>query len=106
MEHRFRKPLHGSTCWSEHGYYVAVHVFKGGFIHSGCRITQNDLSLIIADKAGVGGGIPKRSNGADCKSVGYAFGGSNPPPTTHASVVLEQTVPPEADLPMAGNLLA
>jgi hypothetical protein len=28
------------------------------------------------------GGVPKRSNGTDCKSVGYAFGGSNPPPTT------------------------
>ena len=24
------------------------------------------------------GGVPKRSNGADCKSVGIAFGGSNP----------------------------
>ena len=28
------------------------------------------------------GGVPKRSNGADCKSAGIAFGGSNPPPTT------------------------
>ena len=27
------------------------------------------------------GGVPKRSNGADCKSAGIAFGGSNPPPT-------------------------
>jgi hypothetical protein len=25
------------------------------------------------------GEIPERSNGADCKSVGAAFGGSNPP---------------------------
>ncbi len=25
------------------------------------------------------GEIPERSNGADCKSVGDAFGGSNPP---------------------------
>lgn len=25
------------------------------------------------------GEIPERSNGADCKSVGEAFGGSNPP---------------------------
>ena len=31
------------------------------------------------------GGVPKRSNGADCKSVGLAFGGSNPPPTTSKS---------------------
>ena len=28
------------------------------------------------------GGIPKRSNGADCKSVGIAFVGSNPAPPT------------------------
>ena len=28
------------------------------------------------------GGIPKRSNGTDCKSVGYAFAGSNPAPPT------------------------
>ena len=26
--------------------------------------------------------VPKRSNGADCKSAGYAFGGSNPPLST------------------------
>ena len=31
------------------------------------------------------GGVPKRSNGADCKSAGIAFGGSNPPPTTCAT---------------------
>lgn len=28
------------------------------------------------------GGVPKWSNGADCKSVGIAFEGSNPSPTT------------------------
>jgi hypothetical protein len=28
------------------------------------------------------GRIPKRSNGADCKSAGNAFEGSNPSPTT------------------------
>ena len=28
------------------------------------------------------GGVPERSKGADCKSVGSAFGGSNPPPST------------------------
>lgn len=28
------------------------------------------------------GGIPERSNGADCKSVVYDFGGSNPPSPT------------------------
>jgi hypothetical protein len=29
------------------------------------------------------GGVPERSKGTDCKSVGKAFGGSNPPPTTN-----------------------
>ena len=30
------------------------------------------------------GGVPEWSKGADCKSAGVAFGGSNPPPTTTA----------------------
>ncbi len=29
------------------------------------------------------GGVPEWSKGTDCKSVGDAFGGSNPPPTTN-----------------------
>ena len=29
------------------------------------------------------GGVPERPKGTDCKSVGEAFGGSNPPPTTN-----------------------
>ena len=28
------------------------------------------------------GGVPERSKGADCKSAGEAYGGSNPPPST------------------------
>jgi hypothetical protein len=28
------------------------------------------------------GGVPERPKGTDCKSVGEAFGGSNPPPST------------------------
>ncbi len=28
------------------------------------------------------GGVPKRSTGADCKSAGSAFAGSNPAPST------------------------
>ena len=28
------------------------------------------------------GGVPEWSKGTDCKSVGDAFGGSNPPPST------------------------
>ena len=33
------------------------------------------------------GGVPERSKGADCKSAGSAFGGSNPPPSTLVVVV-------------------
>ena len=29
------------------------------------------------------GGVPERSKGADCKSVGSAFEGSNPSPSTN-----------------------
>ena len=32
------------------------------------------------------GGVPERPKGTDCKSVGEAFGGSNPPPTTSLKV--------------------
>ena len=38
--------------------------------------TRENLGLEIL------GGVPERSKGADCKSVGSAFGGSNPPPST------------------------
>ena len=34
----------------------------------------------------INGGVPEWSKGTDCKSVGEAFGGSNPPPTTILSV--------------------
>ena len=30
------------------------------------------------------GGVPEWSKGTDCKSVGSAFGGSNPPPSTNS----------------------
>ena len=31
---------------------------------------------------GVPGGVPERPKGADCKSAGFAYGGSNPPAPT------------------------
>ena len=34
------------------------------------------------------GGIPERPNGADCKSVVFDFGGSNPPTPTKKSTHL------------------
>ena len=44
------------------------------------------------------GGIPERSKGADCKSVGSAFEGSNPSPSTIYSGV-EQLVARRAHNP-------
>ena len=37
----------------------------------------------------ISGGVPERSKGADCKSAGLAFGGSNPPPSTYAARSVE-----------------
>ncbi len=39
-------------------------------------------SVRIGVSAPFFGGVPEWSKGTDCKSVGNAFGGSNPPPTT------------------------
>jgi hypothetical protein len=41
-----------------------------------------DFQKIFEMRLPVFGGVPERSKGADCKSVGSAFGGSNPPPST------------------------
>ena len=38
-------------------------------------IASSSLSFVI-------GGVPERPKGADCKSAGGAYGGSNPPPST------------------------
>src|SRR3954465_11343029 len=39
--------------------------------------------------------MPERPKGADCKSAGYAFGGSNPPPSTPAMTELSSREPRE-----------
>jgi hypothetical protein len=50
---------------------------------------MDDLVNIIDSKTKIGE-IPERSNGVDCKSIGKAFGGSNPPlPTLNEVVVLK-----------------
>src|SRR5215471_4513561 len=38
----------------------------------------------IAKLSGFVGGVPERSKGADCKSAGSAFEGSNPSPSTRS----------------------
>jgi hypothetical protein len=42
---------------------------------------MGDFLLLLApcDYTKISGEVPERSKGTDCKSVGEAFGGSNPP---------------------------
>ena len=49
------------------------------------------------------GEVPKRSNGADCKSAGLAFGGSNPPLSTIGLLRRGQHRPVEAATAEAGR---
>ena len=44
-----------------------------------CNQQVAGSSPIASSKSG---GVPEWPKGADCKSVGSAFGGSNPPPST------------------------
>ena len=44
------------------------------------------------------GGVPERSKGTDCKSVGDAFGGSNPPPSTIQMFLYQEPGPPLGSL--------
>ena len=49
------------------------------------------------------GGIPERPKGTDCKSVGSAFEGSNPSPSTFFYRGMEQLVARRAHNPKAGG---
>ena len=49
---------------------------------AGMRLDEAGDERILSQFGGTIGGIPKRSNGADCKSAGLAFAGSNPAPPT------------------------
>ena len=67
-------PVSGSISFERYCIYLWLnYYFK--IIDFGFRIYFFDLHS--AD-----GGVPEWSKGTDCKSVGKAFGGSNPPPTT------------------------
>jgi hypothetical protein len=48
------------------------------------------------------GGVPERSKGTDCKSVGEAFGGSNPPPSTLITDTPGSVFQPATPLLMCG----
>ena len=41
-----------------------------------------DMTRRRVENTHLAGGVPERPKGTDCKSVGSAFGGSNPPPST------------------------
>ena len=58
-------------------------------IDTGANCCSEDASLIddMILREGPGcGGLPERPMGADCKSAGSAFSGSNPLPTTSFSL--------------------
>ncbi len=60
---------------TEYDLLLQSHFWDCFFVGKDRRLLMNALKR---------GEIPERSNGADCKSVGDAFGGSNPPlPTLH-----------------------
>ena len=56
-------------------------VFRKNLLSAGQRFAFIPGPLIESGLVGCGG-IPKWPTGADCKSAGYAFTGSNPVPTT------------------------
>ena len=47
------------------------------------KVPEGLVARVEADAAR--GGVPERSKGTDCKSVGEAFGGSNPPLSTRVT---------------------
>src|SRR5215510_16574039 len=55
---------------------------REGRVSSLLNFTSNTVERDGAVRLISAGEVPKRSNGADCKSVGLAFGGSNPPVST------------------------
>ena len=58
-------------------------------------LTNEGVDLFYAVARVCDGGIPKRSNGVDCKSTGSAFVGSNPAPPTIYLYYLLPTTPYE-----------
>ena len=51
----------------------------GGLLDAGAAGRRGVVTPFLLIRNGE---VPKRSNGADCKSAGLAFGGSNPPLST------------------------
>ena len=67
------------------------HVKKNGFMEESFAGVAQPVEQLICNQQVAGsspiassrcGGVPEWPKGADCKSVGSAFGGSNPPPST------------------------
>src|SRR5437867_1525050 len=55
----------------------------GWFAGSSAQECRRGSSWFVKSESGSRiGGVPERPKGTDCKSVGEAFGGSNPPPST------------------------
>ncbi len=50
----------------------------------------DNSSVLVHNAMLLLGGVPKRSTGADCKSAGFAFVGSNPTPSTVTKITVEE----------------
>src|SRR5881409_3829182 len=72
-------------------FAIAGSSDREGRVSSLLNFTSNTVERDGAAQLVSAGEVPKRSNGADCKSVGLAFGGSNPPLSTTSRASLDRT---------------
>ncbi len=63
--------------------------WKGGSEYLCMKFFDNS-SVLVHNAMLLLGGVPKRSTGADCKSAGFAFVGSNPTPSTVTKITVEE----------------
>ena len=54
-------------------------------------VTEKNTTFALAFENIKHGWLPEWPNGADCKSAGYAFGGSNPSPPTFIQQTLKSS---------------
>jgi hypothetical protein len=67
------------------GVFECAQRLRGEALKNICRFSVLRLTDALYSSKMCGlifGGVPEWSKGADCKSAGSTFGGSNPPPST------------------------
>jgi hypothetical protein len=77
-------PMELSRCSSKVEQLICNQQVGGSIPLIGSSAYQTSVFLSSTYLCWFSGEVPERSKGADCKSVGAAFGGSNPPlPTAY-----------------------